>query len=154
MSPKFFVANERERVYSRHFFSTYWYLFKGEFRLLTDPFNFDVNKDSPNFQLELIELTSNLHYLNDFVNFYIIKFYYSLDYQTFVNIKQFSKNFLFILGQRTFARKLFPIMKNLKSILRNSLMDLNLEYLIRIYTPEQEPDLEAFAVLKQKNPSY
>lgn len=102
-------------VYLRIFFSS-----KVCFCLLADPCNFDVNETSPDLQIEQIELASNLHYSNDFKNSHIVKFYASLNDQTFVNLKQFAKKLLVHFGSTYICEQTFSIMKNTKFKLRTS----------------------------------
>lgn len=111
-----------------------------ELDIFTMPFNVNCEVVKPDLQLELIELQSNNHLKQLFINAPKLEFYKSLSKASFPNLRSHAQKISAMFGSSYICEQVFSTMNLRKNCLRNRLTDENLASLLRISASQFEPE--------------
>ena len=106
------------------------------------PFNVDCEIVRPHLQLELIQLQSNNHLKQLFLNLPKLEFFKSLSKSSFPNLISHAQKVSAMFASSYICEQVFSTMKLRKSCIRNKLTDEHLSSLLRISTSRFEPNYE------------
>ena len=112
------------------------------FKMLSSPFEVDVESVPENLQMELLELQGDNNLHQRFKETSLLEFYKLLPREEYPQILKQARNYISIFGSTYLCEQLFSRMKHVKSKTKSRLTNEHLQLSLRVATSEILPDIE------------
>ncbi|GBM04977.1 General transcription factor II-I repeat domain-containing protein 2A [Araneus ventricosus] len=121
-----------------------------EMDIFTMPFNVNCEAVRSDLQLELIELQSNNHLKQSFLNLPKLEFYKSLSKVSFPNLISHAQKIIAMFASSYICEQVFSTMNLRKNYFRSRLTDEHLASFLRISTSHFEPQYKELLKMKSQ----